>query len=71
MDQRFLPKRQRKKFLISSELITTKAPVFSSDALNHPNWQFLELHKSQKWKGRAARGVATRSPGNEFQLPLS
>lgn len=57
MDQCFPAKKYPKIFLISSKLITTKPPVFSSDMLNHPRLQFLELHKSQKWEEGAVRGV--------------
>lgn len=70
MDQCFPAKKYPKIFLISSKLITTKPPLFSSDMLNHPRLQFLELHKSQKWEERAVRGVTACSPGNKLQLPL-
>lgn len=69
MDQCLLPMKYPKIFLISSKLITTKPPLFSSDMLNHPCLQFLELHKSQKRAGGAVRGVTACSPGNELQLP--
>lgn len=69
MDQCLLPKKYPKIFLISSKLITTKPPLFSSDMLNHPCLQFLELHKSQKRAGGAVRGFTAGSPGNELGLP--
>lgn len=69
MDQSFLSKKYPKTFPISSKLIPTKPPVFISDMLNCSCLQFLELHRSQKWEGGAERGVTTRSPGNELQLP--
>lgn len=70
MDQCFPAKKYPKIFLISSKLITTKPPLFSSDMLNHPRLQFLELHKSQKWEERSVKGVTACSPGNKLQLPL-
>lgn len=71
MDQCFPPKKYPKIFLISSRLIITKPPAFSSDMLSHPRLQFLELHKSQKWEGGAERGVTACLPGKELQLPLA
>lgn len=77
MDQCFSAKEYPKIFLISSELITTKPPVFSSDMLNHPRLQFLHFTKAtsgkqeqwEEWEEsvspweQAAAPTALSSPG--------